>query len=142
VKTFALGSCGAVVMYYPKLQAVGMLHLALPESKINPAKGQDCPGYFADLGVPLLLREMVRLGCPPRGRGMVVKMVGGAAVMGFNDTFNIGKRNILAVKKILWGLGMGAVAEDVGGNFSRTVEAGADTGAVFISCPGRGRWEI
>lgn len=142
VKTFALGSCVAVVMYYPKLHAVGMVHVALPESKINPAKGQECPGYFADLGVPLLLKEMVRLGCPANGRGIIVKMAGGASVMTHNDTFNIGKRNILAVKKLLWGLGMGALAEDVGGNFSRTVEADADSGTVLVTSPGRGQWEI
>jgi len=142
VKTYALGSCVAVMMLYPKTRAVGMVHVALPESSINPAKGQSCPGYFADLGVPLLLREMVRLGCPGNGRGIIVKLAGGASVMGHNDTFNIGKRNILAVKRSLWSLGMGAIAEDVGANYSRTVTMSVDSGLITISCPGRGQWEI
>ncbi|ABA88450.1 protein glutamine deamidase and protein glutamate methylesterase CheD associated with MCPs of class 36H [Syntrophotalea carbinolica DSM 2380] len=142
VKTYALGSCVAVTMYEPNLKIAGMVHVALPESKLNTAKGEQCPGYFADLGVPLLFKEMVRLGCHARGRGLVVKMLGGAAVMAGNDTFNIGKRNILAVKKILWKLGMGPVAEDVGANYSRTVSLHVDTGLVNVSCPGRGQWQI
>lgn len=142
VKTYALGSCVAVTMYDPGLRVAGMVHVALPDSKINPAKGQDCPGYFADLGVPLLFKEMVRLGCQPRGRGLIVKMMGGASVMAGNDTFNIGKRNVLAVKKILWSLGLGAVAEDVGANYSRTVSLHVDSGLVNVSCPGRGQWQI
>lgn len=142
VKTYALGSCVAVTMYDPGLRLAGMVHVALPESKLNPAKGQECPGYFVDLGVPLLFKEMVRLGCQRTGRGLIVKMLGGASVMAGNDTFNIGKRNILAVKKILWSLGMGPMAEDVGANHSRTVSLYADTGLVTVSCPGRGQWQI
>jgi chemotaxis protein CheD len=142
IKTFALGSCVAVTMYDPNLKIAGMVHVALPESKLNRAKSEECPGYFADLGVPLLFREMARLGCQAKGRGLVVKMLGGASVMAGNDTFNIGKRNILAVKKILWTLGMGPVAEDVGQNFSRTVTLHVDTGLVAVSCPGRGQWQI
>jgi chemotaxis protein CheD len=142
VKTYALGSCVAVTMYDPHLKVAGMVHVALPESKLNRAKGEECPGYFADLGVPLLFKEMLRMGCKPGGRGLIVKMLGGASVMAGNDTFNIGKRNILAVKKILWTLGMGPVAEDVGANFSRTVSLHVDTGSVVVSCPGRGQWQI
>jgi chemotaxis protein CheD len=142
VKTYALGSCVAVTMYDPILHLAGMVHVALPESKINRAKSEECPGYFADLGVPLLFDEMVRLGCQRKGRGLIVKMLGGASVMAGNDTFNIGKRNVLAVKKILWTLGMGPVAEDVGANHSRTVSLYADSGLVTVSCPGRGQWQI
>jgi chemotaxis protein CheD len=142
VKTFALGSCVAVVLLDPKNRAVGMVHIALPDSSINEAKGRERPGYFADLGLPLLLQEMIRYGSAARGRGLTVKLVGGASIMDNNDTFNIGKRNVLAIKKILWSFGMGAVAEDVGGNHSRTVSVSVNTGKVLVSCPGRGQWEV
>ena len=59
-----------------------------------------------------------------------------------NNTFSIGKRNILAIKKILWKFGMGAVAEDVGGGISRTVSVDVDGGRVTISSPARESWEI
>jgi chemotaxis protein CheD len=142
VKTFALGSCVAVVLLDPKNRAVGMVHIALPDSSINEAKGRERPGYFADLGLPLLLQEMTRYGSAAKGRGLIVKLVGGASIMDNNDTFNIGKRNVLAIKKILWSFGMGAVAEDVGGNHSRTVSVAVNTGKVLVTCPGRGQWEV
>ncbi|MDO3378089.1 chemotaxis protein CheD [Geoalkalibacter halelectricus] len=142
VKTFALGSCVAVIMLDPKTRTVGMVHCALPEARINPAKAQERPGYFADSGIPALLKEMARHGCDPTGRGFIVKLAGGAKVMDPNDTFNIGKRNLLAAKKILWAQGLGAVAEDVGGNFSRTVTITVRTGEVMLSSPGRPNWKL
>ncbi len=142
VKTFALGSCVAAILQDPRNGAVGMVHVALPDSSINEAKARQRPGYFADLGLPLLVQEMVRLGSPANGRGLVVKLVGGASIMDHNETFNIGKRNVLALKKHLWAYGLGPLAEDVGGNYSRTVSVFVDTGKVLVTCPGRGQWEV
>jgi len=142
IKTYALGSCVAVILMDPKTRTVGMVHVALPESKINPAKSKERPGYFADTGIPMLLQEMAKLGCQTQGRGMVVKLAGGATIMDHNDTFNIGKRNVLAVKKLLWGYGMGPRAEDVGGTFSRTVSVSIQTGKVILSSPGRPNWTL
>ncbi|MEJ2199507.1 MAG: chemotaxis protein CheD [Desulfuromonadaceae bacterium] len=142
IKTYALGSCVSVVLLDPKTRTVGMVHVALPESKINRAKALERPGYFADTGIPKLLEEMTKLGCQPKGKGLIVKLAGGAAIMDHNDTFNIGKRNILAVKKVLWGYGMGPRSEDVGGTFSRTVSVSVKTGEVILSSPGRPNWKI
>jgi chemotaxis protein CheD len=142
IKTYALGSCVAVILLDPATRTVGMVHVALPESKINPAKVKERPGYFADTGIPKLLQEMVKLGCQPRGKGLIVKLAGGAAIMDHNDTFNIGKRNLLAIKKILWSYSMGPRSEDVGGTFSRTVSVSVKTGEVILSSPGRPNWKI
>jgi len=142
ITTHALGSCVAVLILDPRTRTVGMAHIALPESKINNGKAQEAPGYFADTGVPALLSEMEQLGCNGNGSGMIVKLVGGARIMDPNNTFNIGKRNVLAIKKVLWSLKMGAVAEDVGGNISRTVAVHVDTGRVVISSSGRNDWSI
>ena len=62
IKTLALGSCVAVVLLDPKQRAVGMLHVALPDSSINKKRRQERPGMFADTGVPVLMREMIKLG--------------------------------------------------------------------------------
>lgn len=142
IKTFALGSCIAVVFFSPVTRSAGMVHVALPESLINQEKARERPGYFADTGIPPLLRKMAALGNRPEGQGLTVKLIGGASIMDFNGVFNIGKRNLLAIKKILWGLGLGAIAEDVGGNYSRTVTVDVATGAVSVSCPGRGQWQV
>ncbi len=142
IKTYALGSCVAVILLDPRTRTAGMVHIALPEAKINPAKAHDRPGYFADTGIPALLQEMSKFGCHPQGKGLLVKLAGGAAIMDHNDTFNIGKRNLLAVKKILWSYGMGPRSEDVGGTFSRTVSISIKTGEIFLSSPGRPNWKI
>lgn len=142
VKTFALGSCVSVILLDPKTRTVGMVHVALPDSSINKAKSAEKPGYFADTGIPALLQEMAKFGCDKKGKGMVVKLCGGANVMDTNDTFQIGKRNALAIKKVLWAYGMGAVSEDLGKNFSRTVSISVETGQVTLTSPGRPNWQL
>lgn len=142
VKTFALGSCVSVIMLDPKTRTIGMVHVALPDSSINKVKAHEKPGYFADTGIPALLQQMTRFGCHKRGKGMVIKLCGGANVMDTNDTFKIGKRNALAIKKILWSFGMGPISEDLGGNFSRTVSISVETGQVTLSSPGRPNWQL
>ena len=142
LKTFALGSCVAVILLDPRQRAVGMVHVALPKSKTNPERAKEKPGYFADTGLALLFEQMAELGCDPQGKGMVVKLAGGAKVLDMDSKFDIGKRNALAVKRILWKLGLGPVAEDIGGNHSRTVELDADTGRVTLSSSTGETWEI
>ncbi len=142
IKTYALGSCIAVVLLDPATRTVGMIHFALPDSSINGKKAQDKPGYFADSGIPLLIQEMSRVSGNANISRWVAKLAGGAAVMKCEDNFNIGKRNILAAKKILWEKGIRPIAEDVGGNYSRTVVVPVGTGEVIVSCPGRGQWKI
>jgi len=142
LKTFALGSCVAVILLDPAKRAVGMAHIALPRSKTNPQRAKETPGYFADTGLDLLFEQMAALGCDPRGKGMVVKLAGGAKVLDMDSKFDIGKKNALAVKKYLWKLGLGPVSEDIGGNKSRTVGLDVDTGRVTISSSTGETWEI
>ncbi len=142
LKTFALGSCVAVILLDPTHRAVGMAHIALPRSKTNPERAKATPGYFADTGLELLFEQMSDLGCDPDGKGMVVKLAGGAKVLEMDATFDIGKKNALAIKKHLWKRGLGPVSEDIGGNKSRTVELDAETGRVTISSSTGERWEL
>jgi len=140
LRSYGLGSCIGLVVLAPKQRAVGMLHVALPESKINLQLAQEQPGMFADTGVPVLLQQMERFGCIPTD--LVVKIAGGASVMDPSATFEIGKRNILAVKKILWRFRLGPVGEDVGDIISRTMSVAVDTGVVTVSSPRKGEWAI
>jgi len=133
LKTFGLGSCVAIIALDPKVKAVGLLHIALPDSSINPEKAKKLPGYFADTGIPHLIQELAKLGCHPKGLGLVIKIVGGAQVMDPNQRFNIGKRNVLTIKKLLWSIQLAVVAEETGGSISRTVDVDVKTGRVTIS---------
>ena len=140
LRSHGLGSCIGLVVLAPRQRTVGMLHVALPESKINLQLAKDQPGMFADTGIPFLLQEMERLGCSVGD--MVIKIAGGASVMDPGATFEIGKRNILAVKKTLWRYRLGPVAEDVGDVISRTMSVSVDTGIVTVSSPRKGEWDI
>jgi len=142
LKTMALGSCVALIIMDPVSRMIGMDHIALPDSKINKKKAEQTPGYFADTGIAALISEMKKKGMKGSGAKLIVKMVGGAKVMDANNTFNIGKRNIMAIKKVLWKYGMGIRSEDVGGTISRTVSVDSDKGKVSIVAPGKDSWAI
>ncbi|MCB0281024.1 MAG: chemotaxis protein CheD [Calditrichae bacterium] len=141
VKTYALGSCVALIFIAPKLNAVGMAHIALPESTYANGKAKSLPGYFADVAIPHLIEKFKAFGVKKNSE-VIVKMTGGAKIMDPDERFNIGKRNVLAAKKMLWKYKLGAIAEDVGKNFSRTVSVSVDTGKITVSSPGRGEWNI
>lgn len=131
IKTYALGSCVAVIIYDVKVKVGGLIHVALPESAVDPARAAIQPGYFADSGLPRMIEELKLLGATRAG--VWVKLAGGASVMDAAGYFDIGKRNVLAIKKILWKSSLGPVAEDTGGNNSRTVAFSIADGSVVLS---------
>lgn len=141
IKTMALGSCVGVIMSSKSTKTVAMAHVALPDSSINPQKVNEIPGYFADNAVPIMLQRLSKFGVN-KTSDISVKLIGGSNIMDPAGTFNIGKRNVLAIRKLLWKYRLGATAEDVGGNYSRTVWVEVDTGKVFVSSPKIGKWEL
>jgi chemotaxis protein CheD len=141
IKTMALGSCVGIVVYEPKLKVAGLLHVALPDSKIMPEKAVKLPGYFADTGIRALLNELKKFGINPQ-RSLKIKLAGGANVMDAENVFNIGKRNILSVRKHLWNNRLSPASEDVGGDISRTLSIDVDTGKVTLYSPRKGEWSI
>ncbi|MEW6182074.1 MAG: chemotaxis protein CheD [Bacillota bacterium] len=141
LRTYALSSCVAVIMLAPRKRAAGLLHVALPTSDIDRNLAMDKLGYFADTGVPALLRRMRECGC--RKDDLVVKIAAGGAVSiesGLRS--NIGGRNLEAVREELKKYGMGAAAQDVGGDIVRTVSVFVETGAVIISSHGKALGEL
>ncbi len=142
VKTFSLGSSIAVLLLDPKTRMVGVVHIALPDSSIaTPDEISIKAGRFADTGIIALIEEMKSKGID-KHEDLMVKLVGGAIIMDANNTFNIGKRNALSIKKCLWELGLGARQEDLGGTISRSVSVFVDTGKVIIQSPGKADWSI
>ena len=141
IRTMALGSCVAIITFAPKHRAVGLIHIALPDSKSNQKRALEKPGYFADTGIPVLLKEMQQYGCDLR-RDLKIKIIGGASIMDNNNIFNIGKKNLLAIRKILWKYKLGPIAQHVEGKISRTVSVTPIDLIVRISSPGRGEWTI
>lgn len=138
--TYALGSCVAVAVHDPVARVGGLLHYMLPESSLDPAKARQNPYMFADTGIPLLFRRSYEFGADKRR--LVVRIAGGAQVMDDAGLFNIGKRNCLALRKILWKAGVLIHSEAVGGSVSRTVRLEVDTGRVWLRSEGRGEVEM
>ena len=142
LKAMALGSCVAVVIFDPAANVVGMLHIVLPESKIDILKSQKQPGFFADTGIRALIDTMLGKGSNlGQKRRWLVKIAGGAAMQQVGG-MDIGKRNVLSSKRLLWGHGLGPRAEDVGGHQSRTVSIDVGSSAVQIRGGGGELWEI
>lgn len=124
--TYALGSCIALTMHDPVSGAGGLAHFMLPESAIAPARAEANPWMFADTAIPLLLRKLAALGAEKRR--LAVRAAGGARVIDDNGIFNIGKRNCLAMRRILWKAGVMLQEEATGGAVSRSVRLEIGTG--------------
>jgi chemotaxis protein CheD len=102
----------------------------LPESQIDTEKAAKQPFMFADTGIPRLFHQAYDLGAEKRR--LVVKVAGGSQMMDPEGTFNIGKRNYTAMRKILWKAGVMVQTEEVGGTVSRTVRMEVSSGRVFL----------
>lgn len=131
--TYALGSCVAVAIHDPVVQVGGLLHFMLPESKGFQVQSPPVPFKFADTGIPLLFHEAYRLGAE-KSR-LVVRVAGGAQVLDEDGVFNIGKRNLVAMRKIFWRAGVMIQSEAVGGAISRTVRLEVGTGRFWLREP-------
>lgn len=140
VKTYALGSCVALILLDPKTRVGGMVHVALPDSTIDAQKAKKLPGYFADTGLKHILCLMAEKGAKEH-QGFIVKLVGGASVIQGSDHFEIGKRNVTILHKLLWEHKLVPRAEDVGDTISRTVSLVMSNGQVIVTNSGK-QWRV
>ncbi len=129
--TYALGSCVALIVYARNHNIGAMAHIALPSSQIDPARADTQPAYFADRAVQLVLDAFASRNIPPKA--LEIKLVGGAQMLDPNGVFDIGRRNVLEIKKLLWQNMLAPRAEDVGGSISRTVSLFIRDGTTLIS---------
>lgn len=132
--TYSLGSCIGVCLFDPATQIGGMLHYQLPDSKMDPDRARDKPFMFADTGMKILVDKLVSMGA--NKKRMQIRIAGGAAMDTGPQGFDIGKRNHLAIRKILWKNGMFIDAEDVGGTSPRNMYMNMDNGAVTVRSNG------
>lgn len=130
--TFALGSCLGITVWDPVEKAGGMLHAMLPDSRVDTVAATKKPNTFVDLGVPSLFRACYAAGVQ-KERAVVV-VAGGATMRDTeNERLQIGKRNMVILRKLLWKNGVLIAAEDVGGSsISRTMSIDIATGEISI----------
>jgi chemotaxis protein CheD len=132
--TYALGSCIGLSVYDSKAGVAGMLHYMLPDSTIDLVKSKENPYMFADTGIPLLVQQVCARGAIKRN--LVAHAAGGASIMDPNNIFDIGKRNYLAMRKLLWKAGVMLSGEAVGGGISRTIHLEVGTGNLWLQVSG------
>ncbi|HBV87254.1 MAG TPA: archease [Desulfosporosinus sp.] len=130
IKTYALASCVAVTIYNPVIHLAGMIHIALP----NPSDLQETlrrPGYYATTGIPILVDQLCRKYGSQR-KDLQVKIFGGAVSIRTDDYFNIGPKNIKAVREILLGMDLKILDAYIGGEISRSITMSVRTGNIEV----------
>lgn len=132
--TTVLGSCVAVTMCDPVRGIGALCHAFLPESASFSAKGPDpqvC--RFVDTALENMFSSLARLRIDPQS--LVVKVFGGAngiMTAGRGNLFDIGGRNVTAVRRGLMNVGVPIAKADVGGTQGRKLLFLTHTGDVWV----------
>lgn len=138
--TYALGSCVGICLIDAVAGVGGMSHIMLPDST-QAVNGAATPMRFADTAIPMLVHEMTLMGAS-RAR-LKAKIAGGAVMFSTaSDRFNIGERNVNAVKDVLRHEGIPIVAQDTGLDYGRTVFFYTDTGVMEVKAAAKGVKEL
>jgi chemotaxis protein CheD len=133
--TYALGSCLGVAIHDSRAHAGGLAHIQLPTS-IDRANFAEGVWSYADRALPELFQRVYALGAA-RGNLRIV-LAGGASVSDPTNFFQIGRKNYLTVKSLLWRNGYFVSAEAIGGADWRTMRLNIGTGRVEVQTS-RGR---
>jgi chemotaxis protein CheD len=132
LKTFALSSCVALVVYSRIKKILGMVHIALPNSGIMQNGVIENPGYYADTAVSMLIRKACfEYGCTKEE--LELRLFGGAQSIREGDVFKIGIRNIEMVLSVLSQMNLKICFYDTGGKSARSIEAEVATGTVKVA---------
>jgi chemotaxis protein CheD len=129
-----LGSCVGICLYDPGASLAGLSHIMLPAKSDRNSNDRK----YADSALPLLVEEMAKKGAL-KSR-MVAKIVGGSTMfkMAENSMMGeIGRNNVKKVRDVLGEIGIRIVAEDVGGDYGRTIDFYAEDGRLKIKSLGK-----
>ncbi len=109
--TTILGSCVAVCLLDPPMEAGGMTHFLLPHWSGN---GQSST-KFGNVAIRHLIEKLLALGCARRR--LRAKIFGGASVLDAvrGSQIHLGAKNIELARQFLLDEGIPILTEDVGG---------------------------
>jgi chemotaxis protein CheD len=130
ISTIGLGSCVAIAIYDRQTRIGGMAHVLLPSEGLS--RDKENRAKFPGSAVPLLLEEMRKLGA--RGP-FTAKIAGGSSMFGAlipAGGINMGERNVLSSRQALAQAGIALAAQDVGGDYGRSVYFHLDDGRVLV----------
>lgn len=130
-----LGSCVGVSMFDPQAKVGAVIHCLLPLSKSDPAKAQQNPFQYVDTGIVRMLELLVEAGADIRR--LTIVAAGGANINDDNNIFEIGKKNITVLRKVLWKNNLLLKGEDLGESVSRTLTLDIESGKSFLKSQGK-----
>ena len=123
-----VGSCVAVALYDSGEKIAGLLHVVLPGHREHE-RGDDRNAFYADTGVPLLVREMERHGAD---RDRITAIVAGGACLVAGGNPDIGVGNSEKCLALLTEAGIPVLRQETGGVEGRAVEITVASGTVRI----------
>jgi chemotaxis protein CheD len=129
--TTGLGSCVAIALYDASACLGAMAHVLLPHESLSRERGR--PAKYSSTAVPFLVDELRRHG--GSGEAPVAKLVGGSSMFGAllkTGGVNMGDRNVESARAALAEAGIRIVAEDVGGDYGRSVYFDVRTGDIRV----------
>jgi chemotaxis protein CheD len=135
--TVGLGSCVAIVLHDPQVRVGGMAHVLLPSTAL--ARTDTNPAKFPQTALPRLLELMAERGASPRR--VTARLVGGASMfasLAQPGTIQMGERNIVACRQVLYQHGLALTGEATGGDYGRTVKLWVSDGRLEITSVAHG----
>ena len=129
--TVGLGSCVAIALHDAQAQVGGLAHVLLPSTGMSQDRSNRAK--FPSSAVPLLCERMQALGA--RAGRIRAKIVGGASM--FTSLLSasglqIGERNVVATRVALEQAGIPIIAQDVGGDYGRSVYFSVHDGRLVV----------
>ena len=138
---FSIGAGIGMSIHDPVGGLGGILNFILPDSTMangnNPPK---TPFMFADTGIAAMLKSLFEQGV--KAENLKVVIAGGAHIMDQSGVFNIGQKNLEALKIILGDHDVKIYHEAVGGIKSRTISLEIGSGRSIIKTFGEGEEKV
>lgn len=137
LQTF-VGSCVAICVYDAQAKVAGMAHVMLPKNNTSDPNPKP-DGKFADVAIQTMVDKLVANGA--KANRLQAKMAGGANVFqneNKKSVFNIGLRNVDAIKNMLTEKKILLVSEDVGSSSGRFVVFNAKSSELTVKERTRG----
>ena len=138
---FSIGSGIGMTIHDPVGGVGGILNFILPDStNANGTNPAEAPFMFADTGIPAFLKALFEQGA--KAEDLKVVIAGGAHIMDQTEVFNIGQKNLEALKTCLGDYDVKIHHEAVGGSKSRTISLEIGSGASIIKTFGEGEEKV
>jgi len=134
---FSIGSGIGMTIHDPVGGVGGVLNFILPDStKANGTNPEKSPFMFADTGITAFLKALFEQGA--KAENLKVVIAGGAHIIDQTGVFNIGQKNLAALKNSLADYDVKIHHEAIGGTKSRAISLEIGSGRSIIKTYGEG----